>query len=100
METSVGLELFPHLVELGQAGDGKVRPFRFEALRKGWVTTSRSFARLNDHCAAGEPEGATAAAGKVYLDLVCDRVSKFLISLGKIPTDPSFPHCDSVKQEE
>jgi creatinine amidohydrolase len=100
LETSVGLELYPHLVEADQAGDGKVRPFRFEALRKGWVTTSRSFARLNDHCAAGEPGGATAAAGKAYLDLVCDRVSKFLVNLGKIPIDPYFPHCDSVKKEE
>lgn len=100
METSVGLELFPQWVEEGQAGEGKVRPFRFEALRKGWVTTSRSFARLNDHCAAGEPTGATAQAGKAYLDLVCERVSNFLIELGKIPIDPYFPHSNTRNQKE
>lgn len=100
METSVGLELFPHLVEMRQAGDGKVRPFRFEALRKGWVTTSRNFARLNDHCAAGQPQGATANAGKAYLDLVCERVSKFLVDLGKIPIDANFPLGDTTNQKE
>ncbi len=91
-ETSVALALYPELVELSRAGDGHARPFRFEALEKGWVRTSRDFARLNDHCAIGDPSGATAEKGRKYLDLVCDRISRFLIELAQAPLDEHFPH--------
>ena len=91
-ETSIALALYPELVELDVAGDGAARPFRFEALRKGWVRTSRRFARLNDHCAAGNPAGASAERGKAYLDLVCERISAFLVELAQAGIDDSFPH--------
>jgi creatinine amidohydrolase len=90
-ETSVALALYPELVELEAAKDGKVRDFRFEALRKGWVRTSRDFARLNDHCAAGEPAAGTAEKGRKYLDLVCERVGMFLVELARADIDEHFP---------
>ncbi|MBN1124749.1 MAG: creatininase family protein [Sedimentisphaerales bacterium] len=92
METSVAMALYPDLVETQNAGDGLVRPFRFEALQKGWVSTSRDFARLNDHCAAGNPKNASAEQGRRYLDLVCERISTFLVELATSPIDESFPH--------
>jgi len=92
METSVALALYPELVEQAQAGNGAARPFRFEALAKGWVSTSRNFSRLNDHCACGDPSRATAEKGRAYLKLVCDRVSVFLVELAQSPIDPTFPH--------
>lgn len=91
-ETSVAMELFSDLVELAQASDGHARPFRFEALNKGYVRTSRDFARLNDHCAAGDPTGATADRGRKYLDLVTQRLADFLVDLAKTPIDKNFPH--------
>jgi len=91
-ETSVALALHPGLVELDAAGDGQVRPFRFEALRAGWVRASRDFARLNDHCGVGDPSRATADKGRRYLDLVCDRISGFLVELAEATIDESFPH--------
>ena len=91
-ETSVAMELCGDLVESGVAGDGIVRPFRFEALNKGYLRTSRDFARLNDHCAAGDPRGATAQRGRKYLDLVCQRLSDFLVELAKSEIDDLFPH--------
>lgn len=91
-ETSVALALYPDLVEADVAGDGAARPFRFEALRKGWVRTSRDFAKLNDHCAAGDPTGATAERGRKYLDLVCGRIGDFLAELARAEIDEHFPH--------
>jgi creatinine amidohydrolase len=91
-ETSIAFALYPELVEPNVAGNGKTRPFRFEALEKGWVRTSRDFARLNDHCAAGDPTRASAEKGKKYLDLVCDRISDFLVELAQTPIDEYFPH--------
>jgi len=92
METSVALAIYPELVEMSAAGDGKTRPFRFEALRKGWVRTSRNFSRLNDHCAAGSPAGASAAKGRKYLKIVCERIARFLVELAAARTDKHFPH--------
>lgn len=92
METSVALALCPELVELEHAGDGHVRPWRFEALTQGWVRTSREFARLNDHCGVGDPRRATAEKGRKFLDVVCERVSAFLVELAQTPIDAHFPH--------
>ncbi|MFB3891103.1 MAG: creatininase family protein [Phycisphaerae bacterium] len=91
-ETSVAMELYPDLIEKGVEGDGAARPFLFEALNKGWVRTSRDFSRLNDHCAAGDPRGATAARGRAYLDLVCQRLSDFIVELAQTPIAGNFPH--------
>ena len=92
METSVALELYPHLVELEYAGDGQTPPFRFEALEEGWLKTSRDFGKLNDHCAVGDPRQARAEKGRAYLDLVCGRVSQFLVELARSEIDDTFPH--------
>lgn len=92
METSVALELYPHLVEMEKAGDGSTRPFRFPALEKGWLSTSRNFGRISDQCAVGDPRQASAEKGRKYLDLVCERVSSFLVELAQAEIDGRFPH--------
>ena len=92
METSVAMALYPELVEPGVAGDGVQPPPRFEALRQGWVQTSRNFSRLNDHCAHGDPTHATAEKGTAYLDLCCRRIADFLVELARAPIDETFPH--------
>ena len=90
-ETSTALELFGDLVELENASDGAIRPYRFEALRQGWAQTSRDFSRLSDHCASGNPEGASAGRGREYLDLVIGRIADFLVELAEAPIDEHFP---------
>lgn len=91
METSVALTLCPEQVEMEYAASGSDPGYRFEALRQGWVRTSRDFARLNDHCAIGDPSQASAEKGRRYLDLVCERLSEFLVELADSPLDPQFP---------
>jgi creatinine amidohydrolase len=91
-ETSVALALYPELVEINKAEKALPRPFRFKALNKGWVQTSRRFKHLNDHCAVGDPANASAEKGKVYLDLAYKRISEFLIELAQSPIDEIFPH--------
>ena len=91
-ETSIALALFPELVELSQACDGSARPFKFEALEKGWIKTSRKFSRLNDYCGNADPRQATAEKGIKYLDLICNRISDFIIELSRSEIDEYFPH--------
>jgi len=90
-ETSIALELYPELVEYKNAASGIAKPFRFEALEKGWLKTSRRFANLNDHCATGKPSAASAEKGRKYLDLVLKRISGFLVELAQSKIDESFP---------
>ncbi len=91
METSVALALFGDLVELDVAGDGQPLPLGLEALRRGWVRTSRDFATLNPNGACGDPTGATAERGERYLDLVCQRITEFLVDLATWAIDATFP---------
>lgn len=92
VETSVALALYPELVEMHYAQNGVKRPFRFQALEKGWAHTSRRFARMNNVCATGNPAPATAEKGEKYLSLVIERISEFLIELAESPVDDHFPH--------
>lgn len=99
-ETSIALELYPDLVEMTNAAVAVPRPFRFEALKNGWIQTSRRFSRLNDHCAAGDPARASAEKGKKYLHLVCQRLSEFLVELAQAPIDGRFPHEPELEKAE
>ncbi|MCE5325661.1 MAG: creatininase family protein [Planctomycetaceae bacterium] len=92
METSVAMALFPELVEAENAGSGTAAPFALEGLRKGYARTSRRFSQLNDHCAAGDPTGASADKGNAYLKIVVDRVAAFLAELSAAKVDKDFPH--------
>ena len=91
-ETSITLELYPELVEIEKAEQALARPFRFKALNEGWVQTSRRFKNLNDYCAVGDPADASAEKGRKYLNLVCERISEFLVELANAPIDDFFPH--------
>ena len=91
LETSIALALYPELVEPDVAGNGQARAYRFKALRAGWVKTSRNFSRLNDHCGVGDPSRASAAKGHKYLDLVCRRITGFLVDLAESRLDEHFP---------
>ncbi len=91
METSMMLHIAPDLVELDRAGDGKARPFRFEALEKGWIKTSRAFPKLNEQCAVGDPSAASADKGGKFIELICDRITNFIVALSNATIDASFP---------
>lgn len=91
METSAAMTLCPDLVEFENAASGQTPPTRFEAVNNGWIYTSRDFGKMNDHCAVGNPAKSSAEKGRVYLDLVCGRLTEFLIQLAQSPLDETFP---------
>jgi creatinine amidohydrolase len=91
METSVAMVLCPECVDSDKAGPGTTTPFRFEALRQGWIYTSRDFSKLNDHGSVSSNVAPDAQKGKQYLSLVCGRISRFLAELAASPIDTAFP---------
>lgn len=96
METSVGLALFGGLVRPEDAEDGAVRAFRFEALNQGWASTARPWHRLTRHSTSGDPRPATREKGERYVELVVQRLSRFVkeLSDAAIDGDDLFPFVD------
>ena len=92
LETSCCQAVYPNLVGEVKPKTGLTPAFRFDGLNEGWVKTSRDFGKLNNECAAGDPEGSTAEKGHAYIDMVCERMTKFLVDLAHEPIDETFPH--------
>ena len=96
METSLILHFRPDLVahtETGalEADAGERRPFRFEALSKGWVSISRPWHLLTTNSGSGNPHFASAIKGEQLTEVVIARVAPFLAELSKSEMDASFP---------
>ena len=91
METSVLLSECPSLVHLERAADGATRPVRFEAVRRGWVGMTRPWHLLTPSTGVGDPRQASAEKGKRYLEIVVERIARFLLELSQAKIDESFP---------
>lgn len=97
METAFALACFPELVardpESGHlhADAGAVRPSRFDAVRRGWVTLSRPWHLLTTNTGSGNPHEATAAQGAELVEVASQRLAEFLVELATTPLDEQFP---------
>jgi creatinine amidohydrolase len=99
LETSVALARFPELVARRgdgslAAADGATRPFRFEALRRGWVRTSRAWHLLTASTGSGNPHAATREKGERAIGVLVDRLAPFLVELSSADTGEPFPFED------
>ena len=96
METSFILAVRPELVATNPDGSlaadaGAVRPTRFEAVNRGWVSISRPWHLLTTNTGSGDPHAATAEKGRRLLGAVVPRLADFLVELAAAPVDESFP---------
>jgi len=79
METSLMLHLRPDLVRpLSEAGEGKGKKFRFQAIREGWAWAERAWSQVTEDTGVGNPKEATAEKGEKYFNAVTDKVAQFL----------------------
>jgi len=91
-ETSWCMALFPDLVHLEWADEGKVREPRIEAMKKGWAWTTRPWSALTTNSGHGNPAKATAEKGKKIVDTATDRIAAFLVELSQAEVDENFPY--------
>jgi creatinine amidohydrolase len=92
IETSLGLAYFPDLMRPELADEGKARPSRFEAINRGWVTLTRPWHLVAPSTGLGDPSAATADKGKRLMDVVAERLGRFLMELAASPMDETFPY--------
>ena len=91
METSMGMAFFPQWMKPAVAGSGQVKPMRFEAIRKGWVSITRPWHLLTPDTGVGDPGAATAEKGRKLMEIVVERLGDFLFELAKSSMDETFP---------
>lgn len=97
METAFGLACFPDLVARDQttgkltADAGAMRPTRFDAVNRGWVSITRPWHLLTTNTGAGNPHAATAEKGKQLVDTIVSRLADFLVELARAELDERFP---------
>lgn len=97
METSLALAYFPELVARQPDGslaadEGRKRATRFAAVNRGWVQITRPWHLLTTRAGAGNPHAATAAKGRLAMDLLVASLADFLVELADAPLDDSFPY--------
>ena len=91
VETSLGLAFFPELMHMELAADGAVRPSRFDAVNKGWITLTRPWHLATPSTGVGDPSAGTAEKGRRLMDVLVERLATFLMELAASPMDETFP---------
>src|SRR6266542_2848443 len=92
METSLGLAFFPKLLRPELADAGAARPTRFEAINRGWVSITRPWHLVTTNTGLGDPSAATADKGRRLMEVVVERLGRFLVQLSAAEMDETFPY--------
>jgi creatinine amidohydrolase len=96
METSFMLAYQPHLVDKTPDGqltgdDGATAKTRFEAVNRGWVSITRPWHLLTTASGSGYPHKADAKKALRTMEVLTDRIGKFLVELSDAELNDSFP---------
>jgi creatinine amidohydrolase len=92
VETSMGLAFFPHLLKPELADAGATKPTKLEAVNRGWVSITRPWHLATTNTGLGDPRAATAEKGRKLMDILTERIGRFLVELAAAPMDETFPY--------
>ncbi|MBK8516940.1 MAG: creatininase family protein [Saprospiraceae bacterium] len=81
-ETSMMLFLKPEWVlPLNEAGEGKAKKFRFEAMAEGWAWAERHWTSVTTDTGIGNPSQATPEKGEQFLKLLSQKLGDYLFEV-------------------
>ena len=82
METSLLLYLTPELVSpLEDAGEGKEKKYKIEALRQGWFWAERRWTQVTEDTGIGNPKSATREKGENYFKAITEKIADVFVEL-------------------
>lgn len=82
METSVMQYLVPELLlPLDEAGEGKGKKYRIDALNKQWAWAERRWSQVTSDTGIGNPYKATPEKGRKCFDDVVEKIGGFMLDL-------------------
>jgi creatinine amidohydrolase len=88
----MGLAFFPNLLKPELADDGAMKPTKLEAINRGWVSITRPWHLVSKNTGLGDPKSATAEKGRKLMDILTERIGRFLVELANAPMDETFPY--------
>ena len=72
----------PDLVlSLDQAGSGRAREWKLEAINEGWAWAPRRWSEVTEDTGVGDPALATPEKGAVFFQLVTEKIAGYLTEL-------------------
>ena len=83
METSLMMHIAPELVFMDDAGDGKTKKYRIDALNENWVWTERKWTSVSEDTGTGNPKLSTKEKGEKLYDHVTNKLSNLFVDLAK-----------------
>jgi creatinine amidohydrolase len=84
METSMLQHLTPEKVRpLEEAGEGKAKKFKIEALRQGWFWAERRWTQVTEDTGIGNPKATTRKKGEKYFKDLTEDIARTLVELAK-----------------
>jgi creatinine amidohydrolase len=92
VETSLGLAFFPHLLKPELADAGAIKPTKFEAINRGWVSITRPWHLATTNTGMGDPKAATAEKGRRLMAILTERIGTFLVELAAAEKNEQFPY--------
>jgi creatinine amidohydrolase len=91
-ETSWFMHMYPELVHLEWADDGKVNEPALDGLKKKYMWTSRPWHLLTKNAGHGNPKKATPEKGKRIVEATTDRIADVIKELSDVKIDEKFPY--------
>jgi len=93
METSLLLYLAPELVlPLEEAGEGKEKRHKIEALRQGWFWSERRWSQVTEDTGIGDPKASTSDKGKRFFKTITEKIANVFLELAKNDIDNMYEY--------
>ena len=91
-ETSCCMYLFPELVHLEWADEGRVREPKIESLKKGQVWLTRPWKSLTTNAGYGNPMKSTSEKGEKIIHAVTETLADIIKEISDAVIDENFPY--------
>lgn len=79
VETSLMMYLKPEwILPLSEAGDGKAKKYRFNAMKEGWGWAERRWTQVTEDTGIGNPAKASVEKGEKFFKLLSSKIGEFL----------------------
>lgn len=91
LETSLMMYIHPELVlPLNEAGSGKHKKFKLQALNEKWAWSERKWSRVSEDTGIGNPSKATPEKGKLFFEQACAKISQLILEMSLMDKEKLF----------
>jgi len=91
VETSLMMYLQPDwLLPLSEAGEGKAKRYRFNAMKEGWGWAERRWTQVTSDTGIGNPTKANVEKGEQFFKLLTSKIGEFMFEVATTEKDQFY----------